>query len=70
MRGESTKRAVQEIVKHSYYGSTGDACRRALREDTSEGYSRALSEILNSPNRSGEYAVNIDTAKDALRNDY
>jgi hypothetical protein len=40
-----------------------------MREDTPEGYTRALNEIVSSPNRSGEYAVNIDKAESAIRND-
>jgi hypothetical protein len=67
MRGEAAKQAVQQIEKHSYYASTGDACRRALRADTPEAYTRALSEIVNSGNRSGEYATNISAAESALR---
>ena len=69
MRGEATKRAVQQIEKHAYYHTTGRACREALREDTPEGYRAALKEIINSPNRGGEYAVNIDAAEKALRED-
>ena len=42
MRGEATKRAVQQIEKHAYYHTTGRACREALREDTPEGYRAAL----------------------------
>lgn len=68
MRGEAEKAAVQEIAKHAYYATTGSACERALRSDTPEGYRAALHEIVNSPNRSGEYAVNISRAEDTLRN--
>jgi hypothetical protein len=69
MRGEESKRAVQEIEKNAHYATTGSACRRALNEDTADGYTRALKEIVNSPNRSGEYGVNIDKAERALRED-
>jgi hypothetical protein len=69
MRGEESKRAVQEISKHAYYATTGSACERALKADTPEAYRQALHEITTSPNRGGEYAVNIDRAESALRND-
>ncbi len=69
MRGELSKQAVQQIVKQARYATTGDSCRRALQEDSSEAYHYALQEIVNSPNRSSEYAVVIDAAEHALRND-
>lgn len=70
MRGEQSKKAIQEIAEHSYYANTSDACREALKQDTPEGYTRALDKIVNGPNRSSEYAVNIDKARKALREDH
>lgn len=69
MRGEAMKKAVQEISEHAYYATTGDACRKAMQADTPEGYARALDAIINSNNRSSEYAVNISRAEEALRED-
>lgn len=69
MRGEQMKQAVKEIHDHSYYANTSDACKQALREDTPEAYHHALESIVNGPNRSLEYAVNIDKAEKALRED-
>lgn len=69
MRGELSKQAVQKISKHAYYATTASACERALRADTPEGYRDALHEITHSSNRSSEYAVVIDRAEEALRND-
>lgn len=69
MRGERMKQAVLEIEKHAYYANTADACREAMRQDTSEAYAVALSKIVNGPNRNSEYAVNIDKAERALRED-
>ena len=66
MRGEEAKRTIQQIEKHAYYASTGSACREAMRQDTPEAYVSALSKIVDSPNRSGEYAVNISAAQCAL----
>lgn len=69
MRGEKMKQAVQEIEKHSYYATTSGACRKALLEDSAEGYRQALHEITTNGNRRSEYAVNIDKAEKALRED-
>ena len=69
MRGESVKKAVQEIHDHAYYANTSDACKEAMHRDTPEAYRLALEKIVNSPNRSSEYAVNIDKAEKALRED-
>ena len=70
MRGEESKRACQEIARHGYYATTVSAAERALRADTPEAYTQALSEITHSSNRSSEYAVVIDRAESALRNDH
>lgn len=69
MRGELAKAAVQQIEKHAHYATTGSACREAMRQDTPEAYLSALKQIVTSPNRGGEYGVNIDAAEHALRND-
>jgi hypothetical protein len=66
MRGEAMKKAVQEISKHAYYAVTSIACEKAMHEDTPEGYAVALSQIADNK---GEYAVNVDKAKAALRDD-
>lgn len=69
MRGEKMKQAVQDIANHARYANTGDACRDAMSKDTPEAYARALDKIITGPNRSSEYAVNIDKAERALRED-
>ncbi len=70
MREERWKNAVQSIdSRRPYYATTSDACKKALQRDTAEGYRDALREIVNSPNRSGEYAQVIDTARDALKDE-
>jgi hypothetical protein len=67
MRGEEAKAAVKEIAKHSYYATTHSACDKALQRDTPEAYISALESIVTSPNRGGEYAVNIIRAESALK---
>ena len=69
MRGEQSKQAVREIAEHARYATTASACEHAMREDTPEAYRDALNKIVNGPNRSSEYAVNIDKAESALKND-
>ena len=68
MRGERLKQATQEIEKHAHYAHVADACREALREDTPEAYKRAMEHVANHSG-GGEYAVNVDRARSALRED-
>lgn len=70
MRGERMKEAVQQIRDHSAYAVTHSECNRALQADTPEAYRHALQNIVNGPNRNSEYAVNIDKAERALREDH
>lgn len=63
MREETWKQAVQKIASNAGYASNSDACEKALRQDTADGYREALREVARHP----YYAVNEDTAKNALK---
>jgi hypothetical protein len=68
MRGESTKAAMRYAAEHGHYARTCNIAREALRQDTSEAYSRAAHEIAHN-SLGSEYGVVVDAARDALRND-
>lgn len=62
MKEERWKQAVEKISKNAGYATNADACEKALRQDTAQGYRDALREVSKHP----YYLVNETAVREAL----